>query len=105
MFTWKQYEDHSNKQFLVFEDNPNGIGFGVLQKLERKKDGETFYYYRWAPLLRDLYDVKSSSDFPEFKKATSTTDEREESLAKRIAINETITMLTKFGLRSNGSLK
>lgn len=89
MFVWRSLEALQGKQFLVFERNPLGTGFGTLQELHIKDGVKDLTRWRWAPMLRDIYQTKTHADFDD------------EDRAKQYAVEQTIWLLARFGLVGN----
>jgi hypothetical protein len=100
MFTWRT-DILKDKAFLVFEDNPDGTGFGCVQRVQ--SGGKVLY--RWAPLLKDVYQGRAVEDFKirddlEGEKRAEA-EKQAEAAARRFGIGQIIALLTRFGLREN----
>lgn len=97
MLIWAEISP--TKHSLVFPDNPHGVGFGVVQRLT---SGDKVFW-RWAPLLKDIYQAKNTEDFFVHDDATDkeAASAHAEASARSFGVNATLALLTRFGLREN----
>lgn len=98
MFLWRK--DSETRHSLVFEGNPDGVGFGVVQRL---MSGDKVIW-RWAPLLKDIYQARATVDFdyePKKVRDPAQADRTCEASARRCGVEKTLALLARFGLREN----